>query len=255
MIIVCQSLGSRPILVLELFTLVRHLFGTTSHCLSVQPVQLLPSRNIWRHISLIWPVPDRYRHSPWPVDVTELFPRFCCWTLIWLSRHWSWLRRGYWCYRSLIDWLSKWRRLCYQAGQATLNMLKPCEVNVGDTIHMCIAQIETTGHKSSWKQFRNIQIKIYADQVTRVSQWVSFAQEKRTNIHGHFLRQHTVQFKPNKSISTGLLSINFVFVQWVWMTQIINVNARLGWVLWWWKKQKLTSQEVRKYSVTRIYQN
>ena len=35
-----------PILVLELFTLVPSLFGTTSHCLSVQPVQLLPSRNI-----------------------------------------------------------------------------------------------------------------------------------------------------------------------------------------------------------------
>ena len=81
------------------------LFGTTSRCLSVQPVQLLPSRNIWRHISLIWPTPHRYRHSPWPVDVTELFPRFCCWTLIWLSRHWAWLCRGYWCYRSLIDWL------------------------------------------------------------------------------------------------------------------------------------------------------
>ena len=44
MIIVCQSLGSRPILVLELFTLVLRLFGTTSCCLSVQPVQLLPSR-------------------------------------------------------------------------------------------------------------------------------------------------------------------------------------------------------------------
>ena len=28
-----------------------------------------------------------------------------CWTLIWLSRHWAWLCQGYWCYRSLIDWL------------------------------------------------------------------------------------------------------------------------------------------------------
>ena len=27
-------------------------------------------------------LPHRYRHSPWPVAVTELFPRFCCWTLI-----------------------------------------------------------------------------------------------------------------------------------------------------------------------------
>ena len=104
MIIVIQSLGSRPILVLEVFTLVPHLFGITLPCLSIQPVQLLPSRNIWRHISLIWPFPHRYRHCPWPVDVTELFPRFCCWTLIWLSRHWAWLCRGYWRYRSLIDW-------------------------------------------------------------------------------------------------------------------------------------------------------
>ena len=105
MIIVCQCLGSRPILVLEVFTFVPRLFGTTSHCLSIQPVQVLVSRNIWRHISLIRPVPHRYCHSPWPVDVAELFPRFCCWTLIWLSRHWVWLRRGYWRYRSLIDWL------------------------------------------------------------------------------------------------------------------------------------------------------
>ena len=65
-------------------------------------------KNIWRHISLIWPFPHRYRHSPWSVDVTELFPRFCCWTLIWLSHHWAWLRRGYWRYRSLIDWLIDW---------------------------------------------------------------------------------------------------------------------------------------------------
>ena len=54
------------------------------------------------------PPPHRYRHSPWPVDVTELFPRFCCWTLIRLSRHWAWLRQGYWRYRSLIDWLIDW---------------------------------------------------------------------------------------------------------------------------------------------------
>ena len=37
---------------------------------------------------------------------TEIW--FCCWTLIWLSRHWAWLRRGYWRYRSLIDWLIDW---------------------------------------------------------------------------------------------------------------------------------------------------
>ena len=105
MIIVCQSLGSRPILVLEFFTLVPRLFGTNSRCLFVQLVQSLPSRNIWRHISLIWPFSHRYRHSPWPVDVTELFPRFCCWTLICLLHHWPWLRQRYWRYRTLIDWL------------------------------------------------------------------------------------------------------------------------------------------------------
>ena len=37
---------SRPILVLELFTLMPRLIGTTSRCLSIQPVQLLPSRNM-----------------------------------------------------------------------------------------------------------------------------------------------------------------------------------------------------------------
>ena len=100
MIILCQSLGSRPMLVQELFTVVPRLFGTTSGCL---PVQFLPLINIWRHISSIWPFSHRYRHSPWPVDVTKLFLRFCCWTLIWLSHHWAWLRRGYWRYRSLID--------------------------------------------------------------------------------------------------------------------------------------------------------
>ena len=51
----------RPILVQELFTLVRHLFGTTCRCLSIQPFQLLSLRNIWRHISLTWPFPHRYR--------------------------------------------------------------------------------------------------------------------------------------------------------------------------------------------------
>ena len=93
-IIVCPCLGSRPTQVQELFTLVPRLFGTTSRCLSAQPFQLLPLRNIWRHISLTWPIRHRYRPAPWPVDVTELFPRVCCWTLIHLWRHWAWLCRG-----------------------------------------------------------------------------------------------------------------------------------------------------------------
>ena len=38
--------------------------------------------------------------------IMELFPRFCCWTLIWLSCHGAWIRQVYWRYRSLIDTLT-----------------------------------------------------------------------------------------------------------------------------------------------------
>ena len=48
---------------------------------------------------------------------------------------------------------SKWRRLCNQAGQSILNTLRPSEANVGDTIQKGIALIETTRHKSIYKQF------------------------------------------------------------------------------------------------------
>ena len=62
---------------------VPRLSGTTCHCLSVQPFQLLPPRLMPRNC----------------------FIDFCCWTLIRLSRHWAWLRRRYLRYRKLIDWL------------------------------------------------------------------------------------------------------------------------------------------------------
>ena len=55
--LVCQSLGSRPTQVQQLFTLVSLLFGTTCRCLSIQPFQLLPSRNISKRISLTGPLP------------------------------------------------------------------------------------------------------------------------------------------------------------------------------------------------------
>ena len=58
------------------FTLVSHLSGTTCRCLSVQPFLLLPSRNIWKHISLTWPFSLRHRHTRQPVDATELFHWF-----------------------------------------------------------------------------------------------------------------------------------------------------------------------------------
>ena len=71
-------LGSRPTQAQEHFTLMPLLFRTTSRCLSVQPFQLLPSRSIWRHISLSWPFPHRHQHTRWPIDVMELLHRFCC---------------------------------------------------------------------------------------------------------------------------------------------------------------------------------
>ena len=46
----------------------------------------------------------------------------------------------------------KWRRLCLQAGQSILNMLKPCEVNVGDTIQKWIAIIEMTENTEIWQR-------------------------------------------------------------------------------------------------------
>ena len=107
MIIVCRSIGSRPILVLDLFAIVPRLFGTTSRCLSIQPIHLLPSKNIWRHISLFG------------ISPIDTFMPMACWcygiissilllNTAWLLRHWAWLRRGYWRYRSLIDWLIDW---------------------------------------------------------------------------------------------------------------------------------------------------
>ena len=91
-IIVCQSLESRPTQEQEFFTLVPCVFGTASCCLYIQPFRLLPLGNIWRHISLTLPSPNRYWHAQWTVDVAELFSRFYCVTMIWLSLHWAWLR-------------------------------------------------------------------------------------------------------------------------------------------------------------------
>ena len=101
---VCWSLGSRPTQVQEHFILVPLLFGRTSRCPSIQPLQLQPSRNVSRNISLTWPFPHRHQHAQWPTYAMELLHRFCCWTLIWLLCHWVWLHRGCWRYRNLIDW-------------------------------------------------------------------------------------------------------------------------------------------------------
>ena len=70
--LVCQSLGPRQTQAQELFTLALCLFGTTFHCLSVPPFQLLPSRNISRQPSLAWHFSHRHQLSQWPVAGTEL---------------------------------------------------------------------------------------------------------------------------------------------------------------------------------------
>ena len=131
--------------------------GTTSRCVSIQPIQLLPLRNIWRHISLIWPSPHRYRHSPWPVDVIELFPRFCCWILIRLSRHWAWLCRGYWRYRSLIDWY--WVKVITAFVQSPLSSAISMIFELGLRIKILNFQSElrnkepSNGLGQTWKQY------------------------------------------------------------------------------------------------------
>ena len=103
-IIVCQSLGSTPTQVQELFTLVE-LCATlwNNRPLSVRSVISVPTFKKYLNTHLFdLAFPHRYR---WPVDVMELFPRFCCSTLIRLSRHWAWLCRdiGAWKFAWLIE--------------------------------------------------------------------------------------------------------------------------------------------------------
>ena len=55
----------------------RRLFGTTSLYLSLQPLQLQPSRNISKHVSLTWSFPHRQQQARWLIDVTELLHCSC----------------------------------------------------------------------------------------------------------------------------------------------------------------------------------
>ena len=45
--------------------------GTTFHCLSIQPPQLLPSEDVSKHTSSTWPSPRRHRYEQRPVDVMK----------------------------------------------------------------------------------------------------------------------------------------------------------------------------------------
>ena len=74
-------------------------------------------RPVYLHSLLATPLPSRSPRSH--KGITSSVPRgktnagkrsfsSCCWALIWMSCHWAWLRRGYWRYRNLIDWLIDW---------------------------------------------------------------------------------------------------------------------------------------------------
>ena len=111
--LVYHSLGSRPSQAQELFTLVLHLFGTTTHCLSIHLLfqslfQLLPPTKVSRRLPLTFPLSHKHQHAQWPIGTAELFPRFYCLTPIGQLCHWTWLRRGYLRYGNLIDWLIDW---------------------------------------------------------------------------------------------------------------------------------------------------
>ena len=127
----CPSLGSRPTLAQGPSAHLPLLFGTTFHYLSVQPPRLPPSEDVSNHTFSTWPFPCRHGCALLPFDVTERLQRLRIWTPIWLLRHWAWLRRGYWRYRNLIDWLnmcqsadsqitpSLWKVFCYKANLPT----------------------------------------------------------------------------------------------------------------------------------------
>ena len=101
-------LRSRPTQVQQLFTLVLRLFGTTSHCLSAQPGQLLHSRTSEDTSPLTWPFQACpmarwcYRSVTSITSVEHWFQ---------LLHHWAWLHQGYWGYRNLIYLLIDWRSI------------------------------------------------------------------------------------------------------------------------------------------------
>ena len=112
-------LESRPMLGKGHLALVPLLFGTACHYQSVHPLQFSPPVNVSKRL-FDMPFPHRHQYAQWPVDVVELLHRFCCWALIWMSRHWAWLRRGYWRYRNLVGWLIDWLILWPFAERAQL---------------------------------------------------------------------------------------------------------------------------------------
>ena len=100
----CWSLCSRPMHVHGHSTLVPLPFGITSRSPPVEPLQLIPSTDVSKHISLTLAFPYKHQNAQWLVYVMELLHRFCCWTLMQRSCHWVWLCLAYWHHGNMIDW-------------------------------------------------------------------------------------------------------------------------------------------------------
>ena len=85
----CQSLRSRATQAQELFTLSSLWNNLPLSVCSAISVATFKKKS--GHISLACPFSHGHQHAQRPIDVAELLHRFCCWTLIQLSRHWAWL--------------------------------------------------------------------------------------------------------------------------------------------------------------------
>ena len=90
----------RPTLVQGLFALAASLCGIGSLSLSGQLLQQHLSRDVWRHIFLIWLSLLNCLHTRLSVDVFGPNLGFSLLDTDLLVRHWAWPPLGYWCNRS-----------------------------------------------------------------------------------------------------------------------------------------------------------
>ena len=111
--LVCQSLGSRPQARAQ-----EHFYSCCFISLEQPPAvspfthfswyllgSISKTHLLWLGLSPYW-----HQHTRWPVDVTELLHRFCCWTPIQLLHATeAGFAHRYWCSRNLIDWLIDWK--------------------------------------------------------------------------------------------------------------------------------------------------
>ena len=105
MVIVCQSLGSRPTQVQELFTLAPPLWDNLLLSVHSAISDATFKKHLKTHLFDL-AFPSKIRACPMACWCYGILFQFCCWTLNRLPHHWAWLHWGYWRYRNLIDcWL------------------------------------------------------------------------------------------------------------------------------------------------------